>query len=168
MKRGWTYQEAMLSRRCLIFTDLQVYFVCRKSTQSEAINKHSTLTAVGDELPSALFKPRLRTGIEKKSTLHEFQDHVLRYSQRALTYERDGLNAFRGILARSPYRSCWAIPIVGTPEDPELGFARGLSWNDNVFSSGLKRRRAFPSWSWTGWIGEIRYHLNYSDRILRY
>ncbi|KAF2428333.1 HET-domain-containing protein, partial [Tothia fuscella] len=28
VKRGWTYQEAMLSRRLLIFTPIQVYFIC--------------------------------------------------------------------------------------------------------------------------------------------
>ncbi|KAF2489918.1 HET-domain-containing protein, partial [Lophium mytilinum] len=27
--RGWTYQEALLSRRCLMFTDSQVFFQCR-------------------------------------------------------------------------------------------------------------------------------------------
>jgi hypothetical protein len=158
-KRGWTYQEAIISRRCLIFTDLQVYFICRKSTHSEAVNKHSTLTAVGDELPSALFKPRVRTGIEKQSRLSEFQDHVLQYSQRTLTYDKDGLDAFRGILARSPYRTYWGIPIFGIPEDPETGFSRGLGWK-----GGLKRREALPSWSWTGWTGGIQYYLNYSGR----
>jgi hypothetical protein len=29
---GWTYQEAMLSRRCLFFTEMQVYFVCKSMT----------------------------------------------------------------------------------------------------------------------------------------
>ena len=35
--RGWTYQEARLSRRCLFFSHYQVYLVCRHSTWSEAV-----------------------------------------------------------------------------------------------------------------------------------
>ncbi|PMD27107.1 HET-domain-containing protein, partial [Hyaloscypha hepaticicola] len=35
--RGWTYQEAALSRRCLFFTELQVYYVCSAMSCSEAI-----------------------------------------------------------------------------------------------------------------------------------
>ncbi|PMD29793.1 HET-domain-containing protein, partial [Hyaloscypha variabilis F] len=35
--RGWTYQEARLSRRCLFFSRYQVYLVCRHSTWSESV-----------------------------------------------------------------------------------------------------------------------------------
>jgi hypothetical protein len=33
--RGWTYQEALLSRRRLVFTDTQIYFQCRTSHHVE-------------------------------------------------------------------------------------------------------------------------------------
>jgi Heterokaryon incompatibility protein (HET) len=38
MKRGWTYQEATLSRRCLFFTELQVYFVYREMNASNPLS----------------------------------------------------------------------------------------------------------------------------------
>lgn len=41
---GWTYQEAIVSRRCLIFTDWQVYFVCEKSICCKSMQKTSDLT----------------------------------------------------------------------------------------------------------------------------
>ena len=36
--RGWTYQEATLSRRRLVFTDQQVYFECRSMTRCESLH----------------------------------------------------------------------------------------------------------------------------------
>ncbi|KAH6679219.1 hypothetical protein B0J14DRAFT_580297 [Halenospora varia] len=37
-KRGWTYQEAILSRRRLIFTGQQVYFECRSMYAYESFD----------------------------------------------------------------------------------------------------------------------------------
>ena len=35
--RGWTFQEAVLSRRCLFFTDQQMYFECNSMSCFESI-----------------------------------------------------------------------------------------------------------------------------------
>ena len=40
--RGWTYQEATLSRRCLFFTNLQVYFVCGGMACCKAVHSRAT------------------------------------------------------------------------------------------------------------------------------
>jgi hypothetical protein len=63
-KRGWTYQEAILSHRCLSFTTAQVYFVCRTSSRCESIALspalHSRKVSRPDPLTvlgSDLFKP---------------------------------------------------------------------------------------------------------------
>lgn len=34
--RGWTYQEAFLSRRCLFFTEMQVHLLCKAMKCCEA------------------------------------------------------------------------------------------------------------------------------------
>jgi hypothetical protein len=156
--RGWTYQEAMLSRRCIVFTDLQVYFICRKSTCCEAMNKHNDLRAPGDELPNALFEPRVISGPRIKGELALFSDYVAHYSQRKLTQETDALDAFKGILARSPFHSYWGVPMVDSvrQDAPDVGFAKGLAWK-----GGLYRRQRLPSWSWTGWTGSITFYLEH-------
>lgn len=41
-KRGWTYQEAFLSRRCPFFTDIQIYFVCEGISSCEAVALNHT------------------------------------------------------------------------------------------------------------------------------
>ncbi len=38
INRGWTYQEALLSRRCFFFTDSQVYFSYRRMTCCKGID----------------------------------------------------------------------------------------------------------------------------------
>jgi len=35
--RGWTYQEAILSSRCLVFTAAQVFLVCKSTSQNETL-----------------------------------------------------------------------------------------------------------------------------------
>ncbi|KAF2188237.1 hypothetical protein K469DRAFT_768713 [Zopfia rhizophila CBS 207.26] len=37
MTRGWTYQEGLLSRRCIYFTHQQVYFECQGMHQCKAL-----------------------------------------------------------------------------------------------------------------------------------
>jgi Heterokaryon incompatibility protein (HET) len=105
MKRGWTYQEAMLSRRCLIFTDVQAYLICRVSTCCEAVVKHPDFFASGDELPLTLFRPRTILNNDTLDELGHLANHIEQYSRRELTYEGDRLNAFRGMLARTSFRS---------------------------------------------------------------
>ena len=36
-KRAWVYQEAVLSKRCLILTPEQAFFLCHKGTFSETM-----------------------------------------------------------------------------------------------------------------------------------
>jgi len=61
--RGWTYQEARLSRQCLFFIEHQVYIVCRKTTGSEAIPSESQSCWISSLLNSScldagLFRPK--------------------------------------------------------------------------------------------------------------
>jgi hypothetical protein len=50
--RGWTYQEAICSRRCLFPTQYQIYFVCRETTLSETVPSSPTSCWVAPVLNS--------------------------------------------------------------------------------------------------------------------
>ena len=90
------------------------------------------------------------------------------FSRRRLTYESDILDAFRGILNRSPFVTFWGVPITppGAEMNPHTGLALGLLWcrrdkasksahlkeSDDAFR---RRRPGFPTWSWASVTGEV-------------
>lgn len=154
--RAWTYQEATLSRRCLMFTPSQVYFICQTTCLSEALPimpmlewsrtveqdlvhvfEHQPMPGTpnpgrsnpgtpnlgrsnastpnlgtpnsGDRRRSLAISPAFQRHSIHSNTLER---HIQMYSTRTLTYPEDALNAFRGILNRSPVWSYWGVPIV--------------------------------------------------------
>jgi hypothetical protein len=156
--RGWTCQEATLSRRCLFLTDLQVYFVCAGMTCCEALTGGTdrSLGSNDARILSADIFGQNKPG----PALRRFADHVKHYTCRNLTFESDILGAFRGLLSRSKCRSYYGIPIspsnfapsVALSEDEvNLGFARGLYLLPrNILDwefARLSRRKHFPSWT---------------------
>lgn len=163
--RGWTYQEARLSRRCLFFTEHQVYIVCRETTWSEAVPSDSRCW-----ISTLLNSSRLDAGIFglQDSIADGFCRDRLVFSQRTLTYESNILDAFRGILKRSSFVTFWGVPItpLRAAMNPHTGLALGLLWTRTPswaipkhLVSNKKRLRIrrvnFPTWSWTSATGEI-------------
>jgi hypothetical protein len=181
--RGWTYQEAILSRRYLFFTKQQVYFVCRAMTCQEAVETLPYMSIAPPEtramtttLSLEIFgheKPHRSTSRPQVAYLQNFYSNLVQYKRRQLTYDSDSLNAFKGILARSPFHSFWGIPIPTVTSSTDSVFTRGLWWRtkfNNEFPGSLRRRHAFPSWSWAGWAGEIEpgIHNHYTDETQRF
>lgn len=180
--RAWTYQEAVISRRCLFFTDHQVYFSCIAMDCCESLSLPIHKSKVQLERAREKFRTDL-FDIDKKSSkanrigLWEFFDSLQQYKSRALTYDIDSLNAFRGVLSRSKYLTIWGIPIaldqpVNDNKDFAIGFTRGLWWENpgwpydyerelrvgTLQYPSFRRRVGFPSWSWAGWDGPIMSH----------
>lgn len=152
--RGWTYQEALLSRRRLVFTDHQVYLQCFVMHISESI-----------DIPLAVLHKR-RQGREwgawnkpgafpiegVGSSAPEIWQRIAEYSARKLSYESDILNGIHGVFhtfeLRYPgFSHLWGIPVW---DGESRLFVNGLLWAATIPS---KRRTGFPSWSWTGWLG---------------
>ncbi|KAI3327305.1 HET-domain-containing protein [Xylariaceae sp. AK1471] len=120
--RRWTYQEGLLSRRSLIFTDSQVHFQCRVMDCSEGFS-------LPLEALHTLNKQRFRTTvitfpmsfISRGASLrgNSFATAATHYAQRNLTCEKDGLNAFKGVLEEfrnpsgnaKPMRNYFGIPL---------------------------------------------------------
>ncbi|RYP62334.1 hypothetical protein DL771_009773 [Monosporascus sp. 5C6A] len=146
-KRAWTYQEGLLSRRRLLFTESQVYFQCMKMHCWEGLAAP----------PAALQHMRFyqvfpedgigRSGVDIVKRLNE-------YASRQLTFESDALNAFLGIFR--PYQRkdvfhFWGIPFLArTDTNIDRNFGVALGWITRL-PDRAQRRRAFPSWTWVGW-----------------
>lgn len=168
--RAWTYQEALLSRRRLIFSEQQVYFECQKSCREECyVDNRVDLFAMGDPI----FHEQ-RFGLRPE----EIFRYISIYSKKSLTFDTDYLNAFLGILRalgkqQHPVEHISGVPIFppviynfrnGTLKKANRScserFMVGMTW---AVSSGRRRSAMFPSWSWAGWAGEVgwtRHHYN--------
>ncbi|KAI9766748.1 MAG: hypothetical protein M1839_004779 [Geoglossum umbratile] len=166
--RGWTMQERVLSRRVLIFTDEQVYWVCNRSTFCEESYFETLLPgfhrfhypAVEMTLQRSyrnFYEPQDPTA----RFWSQYQDFVARFTRRNFTYDgdvHDGFLAILDALARtSGQQFIWGLP--------RARFELGLTWTTftgqrrrtslSTLPMTLKNTRVqFPSWSWMGWIGE--------------
>ncbi|KAI8625947.1 HET-domain-containing protein [Xylariaceae sp. FL1651] len=143
-QRGWTYQEACLSPRCLILWDGLAYFVCRAAVWREDIDVESDCVQPFDGANTMG-----KTASEWP--LRRFADHVYTYTSRNLTYQSDILRAFNGIQTALTASMGNTEMISGLPI-AALDWA--LLWN-GVPHGTLRRRHGFPSWSWAGWCGSI-------------
>ncbi|KAJ9604266.1 hypothetical protein H2200_011100 [Cladophialophora chaetospira] len=173
--RGWTLQEAFLSRRCLFLTEDEAYFECASMTRREFMKVNDDLAAtkadrdlVRNAHPPIFKAPGSRGGYG------EYEELVHAYTKRDLTFDSDSFNAFAGIarfMAKSDSPilqiSGLAIPdpraleISGKPAgELKRQFLSSMLWihdPPNHPCKPLRRRTSFPSWSWTGWAGEIFY-----------
>ena len=79
------------------------------------------------------------------------------YSLRDLTYDYDAINALGGMLRRVSV-ICKTQILQGIPEQKLPIFLDFLMY-------GTRRRPMFPSWSWSGWKGEV-FHIDLDDSDL--
>jgi hypothetical protein len=181
--RGWTFQESHLSRRRLVFTNGGLYFQCRASRFLESISMEPNFYcpfSVGDESKEPgerLFSETKLSGPTRKYV----ENCIKEYSCRQFTYESDVLSASRGMFATfsklpDPVQclsgvpifqsQSWIKPVIEASATNRL--IHGLLWHSQrsvSFSASYSalRRKAFPSWSWTGWKFE-RGALEYRNK----
>ncbi len=185
MIRGWTYQEALLSRRLLIFIQHQVYFECRSMHCKESVQKplrelhNKDMQRFKKFCHPGMFLP-INQERRKLVPWQDFPKVLSGYTKRTLSYSSDSLNAILGILQMfeqtatptyhhfgvpilPPFISNWTGPTKyrAIKRSSAHGFAIGLRW-DLVKPS--KRCSEFPSWSWTGWNGVVDSSLNAQNR----
>lgn len=146
--RGWTFQEAILSRRCLFFTEEQASLVCRKEHTVESISLVTESLQWGAEFD--IF--RVIAGADLPAVYWSFDSFVNHYQQRQLSFDSDALNAFKGLLSLAPTQSYYGILLPrSTEKHTDLGtaFAFGLLWRAREIEEHPgELRKHFPSWSW--------------------
>ncbi|KAI1383532.1 uncharacterized protein F4822DRAFT_434644 [Hypoxylon trugodes] len=145
--RGWTFQEGVLSRRKIIFTDDGASYICQFFHNSEIMPKPLHWQQWPTEKMKGLM-PRLDR-IEKFA-----QDMLQNYSRRNLTHNSDAFDACLGILqemANANIGQIWGVPIVYRYN---RYYAIWLEWEHE---QPVQRRPSFPSWSYLGWVGPIKW-----------
>jgi hypothetical protein len=173
--RAWTFQEALLSRRRVVFTDEQVYYECYgmcccevldvplRELHTKNMQRFRKRYCNGQKI--GIF-PR-GVGTAPWEVLHRIEE----YSDKFLTKESDILKGMLGIFSafKSNDNSAshfWGVPLLSQPSkregDIDLfqtssvgGLLLGMCWD--LKNPSTKRRPGFPSWSWTGWFGSVRW-----------
>ncbi|KAL2408068.1 hypothetical protein ABEF95_014608 [Exophiala dermatitidis] len=141
--RAWTFQERMLSRRCLLFVNGRIYYQCRRTTFCEDMEmpRSNGWSLDSIDMPTRIFKEK---------PFVQFTSAVELYTRRELTNPNDILNAFEGVQLVLEKRIGAKIYYGAL----ETMMDSSLIWES---TKRLYRRPGFPSWSWSGWIGEVQW-----------
>lgn len=144
-KRAWTFQERLLSRRCLIFTQGRIYFQCRSTTMSEDVISEDHEAGWSLDLLNA---PLQRMRELESRPLFVYSTCVEMYTDRNLGRPDDIMAAFHGI------GNTISTALGGhlTYCLPNTHFDWALLWEPrDAPERRLSRENTFPSWSWCGW-----------------
>lgn len=164
--RGWTFQERLLSQRCLFLDERQVYFWCHSQLQSEypclplpePNDLDISLRADGVRVMHKIFAdfpPYHTTSRDDAIAFDQYRYLVEAYRKKKLSHSSDTLNAFSGILAVLAQRNGWTF-ISGHPEEH---FELSLLWM-SAEKGQPERNHGFPSWPWAGWNCAITWELS--------
>ncbi|OAK96972.1 HET-domain-containing protein [Phaeosphaeriaceae sp. SRC1lsM3a] len=179
-KRGWTYQEMLLSRRRLIFTDSQMMYQCCSLLLLDSFSlgpvdaalageSNASVALSASELgcPSDAWgwisdgSPQTVQGLDSE----DIYTLINEFSARQLSYPEDRLNAMEGVF--SAFRNeikgyahhFWGIPLIthwyGKDIDVTSSFCIGLQWRFSRPSSLLDN---MPSWSWAAWNCKVQFY----------
>ncbi|KAI8660883.1 HET domain-containing protein [Fusarium keratoplasticum] len=150
--RGWTFQEGMLSRKRLYFSNSQVYWHCSVAHRSEDGEE-----SPAGELSSWSMNPLERqVSHDPRQRFNIYESLVKQYTRRTLTYPSDSLNAFVGILSAIEDSFGWQFASAL----PENCFDLALLWS-SMWQGRLRPREPLgsacksPTWCWTAWEDDI-------------
>lgn len=185
ISRAWTYQEGLLSTRRLVFTDEQLYFECQGCYCAEMLDipldSFKAMHAPNKPYLHKRYRAAGRMGLFPLNGCGvdpwDIYNRISEYSERSLSHESDILNGILGIFRTfekmpNTMRHLHGVPFAkatGSPNGTSMmtdskrvlpNFAESLRWG---LETPAKRRRGFPSWSWTGWYGKITWPVEYTD-----
>ncbi|KAM0426542.1 hypothetical protein ACHAPT_008234 [Fusarium lateritium] len=161
-RRGWVYQERILSSRIVYLGNEQLYWECDQSRASEAFP---------DGLPSHNFgtgvvRARMRPATKMLADYFHrelWPGMIEKYTTTDLTFESDRLVAFSGVAKLLSQRG---------PGDYAAGLWKelllpGLHWDkipqdttSSVADSPAKGKWTAPSWSWASALGPVEYDIH--------
>jgi hypothetical protein len=158
-----TYQEGLLARRRLVFTNSQVYFQCQEFHTCEGISAFFTTTrdmwmSYDDALKPIAKAMEIFPRLSVQSQRTPIEARIDEYLRRSLSYESDMLHAFLGVLRQAwhekiPLYHFWGLPFYQPSTAAgslDSEFLIALCWRPSDKRPSI-RRFAFPSWTWVGW-----------------
>lgn len=156
--RAWTLQEKVVSPRILYVGAQRCFFTCQHRPDEFLESEDPAENGLERPHRPKRFKESNVNLIPSLRSVNvvAYRRIVETYTSRQLSFPSDMLNAFKAIEARfhSLFRSDFVFGLPRSELDSQL------LWQP---AGPLKRRRdpktnlpIFPSWSWAGWVGEVR------------
>lgn len=188
--RGWTFQEQLVSARCLYLTGFSALYQCKRGHSDmlwNSIKLSNSWIEWGDkdlnlseewELEQYNSKVRQLTDFAHVSTFEAspmelsdllfekwayYQRLVKNYTSRTLSFPSDALVAFAGVFASTSGGNL-GHSFYGLPEKFLYG---SLFWTPSSAQGSLVRNKHFPSWAWVGWSGSVSYTSTAGHSFLR-
>ncbi|KAK0732280.1 heterokaryon incompatibility protein-domain-containing protein, partial [Lasiosphaeris hirsuta] len=154
--RGWTYQEGVLARRRVVFTQGQVYYECGGMYCCEALNfdLDALHTLDGQRFKAQYYRRNKNTdklalfkSVGLGGSAWDVTRRIQEYSGKALR-EEDVLDGIRGVLGamergRWRLRHLWGVPVL--PRGPRPTGRRSEEMDEY--------KEAYDSITWTPTIG---------------
>lgn len=164
-RRGWTFQERILSLRLLHFTKKAVYFECKVCKQSEYQDEEVSEIVGKDPFSgfivgrnSSIVQPSKYPG-GVRDEHRKWYDLVGDFSQRELTFQSDKLPALSG-LAHQFAEKCGDKYLAGIWKDDVV---RGIMWQRVSVDDETRRPLEYraPTWTWASIDGAVAWRTEY-------
>ncbi|KAI8654044.1 HET domain-containing protein [Fusarium sp. Ph1] len=173
MKRGWVFQESLISPRTLYFGRQELLWQCREVSTCQCTGLEDW-DEPEDDYPDFLKLPTRHDPELQAKVVNKWHQLIQVYAQTTLTYQSDKLAAVEGLcqyilpLRKGKY-------LAGLWED---SLARDLLWKvgDSLSTQGPVRteekkseprktqwsakRWLFPTWSWASVTGRLLWDLD--------
>ncbi|KAF6810235.1 hypothetical protein CSOJ01_06426 [Colletotrichum sojae] len=164
-KRGWTFQERLLSKRRLFITEHQVLFECRRGQAAEELTWARSPTEAAKDGADAHarvqhirsipgfyrrspYRRELAVRLGKLVSLVDYCHWVEDYTSRQLSHSADILEAFAGVanVLRTVMKSDTVFCL------PEAFLPQSLMWSHMGIATRREALPWIPSWSWAAWM----------------
>ncbi|KAI2472714.1 HET-domain-containing protein [Annulohypoxylon bovei var. microspora] len=161
--RGWTLQEALLSRRILIFSSHHLYFTCTVANAScggfEPILKARVMTTYQSRVANV----HTISGLRDYPVTYVWRNLVNDYTQRYLGFPADKLPAVSALasslIPMAKERNQKLVYLAGLmldTSDPEnYSWRNEFLWRVHQTQSTSRIPTGSPSWSWSSLSGRI-------------
>ncbi|KAG4436544.1 hypothetical protein IFR05_007982 [Cadophora sp. M221] len=179
--RAWTFQERLLSKRCIYFSKDWAYFQCNREISNEVDVDVSIQGPPSRTLENPLNELKLLKNMKEEQVFRGVHSAYMKlaekYSVRELSFHADVLNAFSGVFSvlggHLQGNTLFGLPaafidlaLLWTP-------ARKLKRREDVIKApGLTGdpsqtvQSTCPTWSWAGYIGPVEYHIFTGDQTI--
>jgi hypothetical protein len=153
LRRGWTLQECLLSRRIVHFTAEEMFWACRTVNECECSFWWDPPSLPFKNLRSPKYLSTVRPSSEAECT-DLWHGIVSEYSSSSLTYETDCFPALQGV-GKQLYRLKRSAYMAGLWENSII---HDLLWYaDHKDKACRPQKWRAPSWSWASVVGRVRW-----------